>query len=307
MTGAAVGVDVGGTNVRALAIGSDGAVVARAHAPTPAEDAEAAVDAIADVVRATGGAGPIGVGLPGIIAGGVLASGANVGWRDVAFDDRLTSVLDRPVLIENDCTAGAYGEWRAGAARGVDDVLYVGVGTGIGGGLVLGGRLHRGAHGAAGEVGHIIVEPDGEVCGCGNRGCWETVASGSTIARDGRTAVTRHAHSRIAELSGGDAASVTGEVVTDAAEEGDPAARGILAEVGTRLGEGIAGLVNILDPAIVVVGGGAIRAGELLFGPARHAYAGAVQLRDPPPIVPASLGTDAPAIGVALLALEEAS
>jgi glucokinase len=181
------------------------------------------------------------------------------------------------------------------------------VGTGIGGGLIIGGRIHRGAHRAAGEVGHTIVEPDGHRCGCGNRGCWETVASGTAITRDGRTAVTRHAHSLIAELAGGDPAAVTGEMVTRAAREGDPAARGILTEVGTRLGEGIAGLVNVLDPEVVVIGGGVAAAGDLLLEPARHAYERTVQLSPSPPLAPAALGADAAAVGAALLALEEAS
>jgi glucokinase len=307
MTAIARGVDVGGTHIRAVAIDRNGAILVRAEAPTPAEDGVAALGVIEALVRGLDGQGPVGVGVPGIVRGGTLASGANVTWRDLPVSVELRRRLGVRVVAENDCTAGAFGEMRIGAARGMTDALYLGVGTGIGGGLIIGGRIHRGAHGAAGEVGHTIVEPDGHPCGCGNRGCWETVASGTAITRDGRTAVTRHAHSLIAELAGGDPAAVTGEMVTRAAREGDPAARGILTEAGTRLGEGIAGLVNVLDPEVVVVGGGAAAAGELLLGPARHAYERAVQLSPPPPLAPAALGTDAAVVGAALLALEEAS
>jgi len=185
-------------------------------------------------------------------------------------------------------------------------VLYIGVGTGIGGGLILGGSLYRGAHGFAAEIGHIVVEPDGPVCGCGNRGCWETVASGSAITREGRAAARRHAP--LAARAGGDPDAVTGHMVVDAARDGDAVARGIVTEVGRRLGEGIAGLVNVLDPATVVVGGGVGGAGDLLLDPARAAFVDAVEAAEYRPAVPimeAHLGTDSAAIGAALLALEE--
>jgi glucokinase len=258
------------------------------------------------------GAVAVGVGAAGMVALGTghLLFAPNIAWRDVRLKELVHEATGLPVQVENDCTAAAYGEWRVGAAKGVRDVLYVGVGTGIGGGLVVDGRLYRGAHGYAGEIGHVAVEPDGLPCGCGNRGCWETVASGGAIARDGRRAVTRHAHSLLAELAGGVPDSVTGDMVSDAASQGDPAARGILAEVGARLGRGIAGLVNVLDPALVVVGGGASAAGELLLAPARHAYRAAVEGRGERPDVPlvaAALGPDGAAIGAALSAMDAAA
>jgi glucokinase len=152
------------------------------------------------------------------------------------------------------------------------------------------------------------VEPGGPLCGCGNYGCWEQVASGHAIARSGRAAVTEHPNSAIAALAHGDPANVTGQLVTEAAQAGDPVAEGIFVTVGRRLGEGIGGLVNILDPDVVVVGGGAIAAGELLLGPARTAFAEAVEAPDhrpPVAIVAAELGNDAGAVGAAALALEE--
>lgn len=308
----AVGVDVGGTKIAALRIDPSGRVLERVTRSTPADDMGATLAGLVDAARDV--LGPrvtaIGVGAAGLVdrRTGVLAYAPNLAWRDADIPRTVSEALGLPVVVDNDCTTAAYAEWRLGSARDVDDVLYVGVGTGIGGGLILGGRLHRGAVGFAGEVGHVVVDPDGPPCGCGNRGCWETVASGGAITRDGRRAVSRHAHSSIAERAGGDPRAVTGALVADAARAGDPAARGILAEVGTRLGEGIAGLVNVLDPHLVVVGGGAVQAGDLLLAPARVAYARTVEgreLRPQVPIVPAALGPEAAAIGAALLALEE--
>jgi glucokinase len=238
---------------------------------------------------------------------GILRFAPNLAWRELPIARRMREALGLPCQVDNDANVAAWGEHRFGAGRGYRHMLLVTVGTGIGGGIVAGGRLFRGAHGFAAEIGHIIVEPDGPPCGCGNRGCWEKVASGDAIGRLGREAAARP-NSVIAALAGGDPAKVTGRIVTDAARQGDRAAVGILAEVGGRLGEGIAGLVNVLDPEVVVVGGGAIDAGDLLLDPARRAYAHAVEGRDHRPEVPivaAELGNDAGAVGAAALALEE--
>jgi glucokinase len=228
-----------------------------------------------------------------------------VAWRDLPLADRLREGFDLPVVVDNDGNAAAWGEHRFGAGRGASEMLMVTVGTGIGGGLVTGGRLFRGAHGFAAEIGHIIVEPNGPLCGCGNRGCWEQVASGRAIGRMGRAAGAEHPESLLVELAGGDPASVHGPVVTEAARRGDPMAVEILSEVGRRLGEGIAGLVNVLDPELVVVGGGASQAGDLLLEPARRAFDASVEAVDHRPRVPlvaAALGNDAGAIGAADLA-----
>jgi glucokinase len=185
-------------------------------------------------------------------------------------------------------------------------MLLVTVGTGIGGGFVDGGRLFRGAHGFAAEIGHIIVEPNGPRCGCGNLGCWEQVGSGRAIGRLGRQAALGQPDSLIVELAGGRPSEVTGRHVTLAAQKGDPTGLRIMAEVGRRLGEGIAGLVNVLDPELVVVGGGAMEAGDLLLDPARTAFMDSVEgveHRPEVPLVAAALGNDAGAVGAADLAL----
>jgi glucokinase len=307
----AVGIDVGGTKVNALRVTLGGEVVARETLPTPAEDMEATLERLVEAGLAVTNTEVIavGCGAAGLVekATGVLRFAPNIAWRDAPIADRMRKAFGLPVAVDNDCTAAAYGELRVGIARGHEDVLYLGLGTGIGGGLILDGQVRRGAYGFAGEVGHIVVEPGGPECGCGNRGCWEMVASGTAITREGRAAVARHTHSALHELAGGDPERVTGTMVTEAAQAGDPTAAGILAEVGHRLGEGIAGLVNVLDPELVVIGGGAAGAGELLLTPARASFRAAVEGRElhpDVPIVEGALGPDAAAIGAALMALE---
>jgi glucokinase len=307
----AIGVDVGGTKIAVLRVAAEGDVVARATRRTPAEDEAATLAVLDEAVEEVrvDAVVAIGVGAAGLVdvARGTLLSSPNLSWRDVPLRERLRSSFGLPVTVDNDATAGAWGEYRLGASRSVPHSLFVGVGTGIGGGIVQDGRLVRGASGFAGEIGHVIVEPDGPPCGCGNRGCWEQVASGHAIARAGRAAIAARPDSAIAALAGGDPGAVTGAMVTEAALAGDETAVAILQEVGRRLGEGVAGLVNVLDPSIVVMGGGAAMAGELLLGPLRAAYRATVEgvdVRPEVPIVPASLGNDAGAVGAALLALD---
>ena len=311
--GIAIGVDVGGTKTAALRVSGDGEVLDRAIHPTPAEDQDATLETIREAVAAVmdGSVAAIGVGAAGLVdvADGILLSSPNLSWRDVHLGEELHARFGLPVTVDNDATAAAWAESRIGASAGHRDSLFVGVGTGIGGGIIAGGRLLRGSRGLAGEIGHMIVEPDGPRCGCGNRGCWEQVASGLAIERAGQRAARDEPNSELGRIAGGDPARVTGEAVAAAANEGDTASIAILAEVGRRLGEGIAGLVNVLDPEIVVVGGGAATAGDVLLEPVRAAYRDAVEgvdVRRDVPIVPAALGNDAGAIGAAMLASEAA-
>ncbi len=310
--GHALGIDVGGTKIAALRVARDGSILARDTAPTPAEDQEATIAAVVSVAR--GLLAPnvvaVGVGAAGMVdsSSGALRYAPNLAWREVPVAVRVSEALGLPCRVDNDANVAAWGEYRFGAGRGTQHMLLVTVGTGIGGGIVAGGRLFRGAHGFAAEIGHIIVEPNGPVCGCGNRGCWEQVAAGRAIDRRGRVAAREFPHSLVGKLAGGDPEKVTGRVVTEAAERGDDVARSILVEVGRRLGEGIAGLVNVLDPEVVVVGGGAIEAGDFLLEPARAAFRETVEApehRPEVPIVAAELGNDAGAVGAGALALEE--
>ncbi|TMK83460.1 MAG: ROK family protein [Actinobacteria bacterium] len=299
--GVAIGIDAGGTKVEGLLVdaASGGRILDRRVVDTPATDAEAAARAIVAVARelmaGRDGVAALGVGAAGMVdRHGVIRFAPNLAWREFPLAERVAAAVAIPTLVENDANVAAWGEFRFGAGQGAIDMLLVTVGTGIGGGIVAGGRLFRGAHGFAGEIGHIIVEPD-------------QVGSGRAIGRLGRAAADEHPESLIAELAGG-AAHVTGAVVTEAATKGDVVARRILSEVGRRLGEGMAGLVNILDPDVVVVGGGVIEAGELILGPARTAFASTVEAPDHRPEVPvvaAQMGNDAGAVGAADLAWNE--
>ena len=310
--GEAIGIDVGGTKINAFRVTRDGTIAERTSRPTPADDEAATMSAMVELARAltTPDVIAVGVGAAGLIDAkeGVLRFAPNLAWRNLPIAERMRDALGLPCQVDNDASMAAYGEFRFGAGRGYRHLLLVTVGTGLGGGIVSDGRLFRGANGFAAEIGHIIVEPGGPLCGCGNRGCWEQVAAGRAIDRMGREEAREHEHSTLRRLAGGDPDEVTGELVTQAAKQGDDAARGILAEAGRRLGQGIAGLVNVLDPQVVVVGGGAIVAGDLLLDPARAAFLDAVEgpeFRPRVPIVPAELGNDAGAVGAATLVLEE--
>jgi glucokinase len=307
----AVGVDVGGTKIAAFRVDQRGGVLDRAIVPTPAQDAEALLRSLEDLSREvlSEEVAAIGIGAAGMIehATGVLRYAPNLPWRELPLADRVSEATGRPCVVDNDANAAAWAEFRFGAGRNVRHMLLVTVGTGIGGGIVADGALFRGAQGFAAEIGHIIVEPDGPLCGCGNRGCWEQVASGRAIDRLAREAAADDPEALFVQLAEGDPARVTGVLVTRAAKQGDDLARTILDEVGRRLGEGMAGLANVLDPELIVLGGGAVEAGDLLLGPARRAFQDALEApEDRPeiPIVPARLGNDAGAIGAASLALE---
>lgn len=308
----AVGVDAGGTKVRGLLVDTEkGTILDRRTVGTPAEDSEASLRAIvavavelmdqaADVVA-------IGVGAAGMVdRQGVMRFAPNVAWRDVPIRDQVAAATALPTVVDNDANAAAWGEFQYGAGRDSTDMLLITVGTGIGGGFVSGGRLLRGAHGFAGEIGHIIVEPNGPRCGCGNLGCWEQVASGRALDRLGREAAHRQPDSTLAQMAEGQWQNVTGKLVSKAAAAGDPIAIHLVEEVGRRLGEGIAGLVNAVDPDLVVVGGGVADVGDLLLDPARRRFEETVeapQHRPRVPIVRAALGNDAGAIGAAGLAV----
>lgn len=314
-----VGIDIGGTKIAASAVDPSGLIVHRARRETPAQDVDQICAAAAElVVELSGLAGAggdtvaaVGVACAGFIdaAGEVVLFAPNLAWRDEPLRDRLETLVGLPVVLENDANAAAWGEFRFGAAAGVDSALMVTLGTGVGGGIITDGRLLRGASGIAAEVGHLRVVPDGHRCGCGNRGCWEQYASGSALVREAREMVkagSPHA-AGLAERCNGTPKKLEGHMVTSAAQEGDQAAIELLEDLGHWVGEGVASLVAVLDPAVVVVGGGVSAAGDLVLGPARVAFARQLTgrgHRSVTPIVPAVLGNDAGMIGAAELARE---
>jgi glucokinase len=308
---AAVGVDLGGTKIAGRVVREDGHVLARDERETP-RDTEAILQTLVSVIEDLRSAevAAVGIGAAGMVdfRAGAMPFAPNLPLRDVPIRDRISKDTGLPCVVDNDANAAGWGERRFGAGRGHDEMLLLTVGTGIGGAVITGGRLARGAHGFAGEIGHVIVEPGGPRCGCGNRGCWEQVASGQAVDRMAQEDAARNAGGGIALAAAGE--PVTGRHAARAARSGDRSARRIFAEVGRRLGEGIAGLVNILDPEVVVIGGGVADEGDLLLAPAREAFWETVELRrgrPDVPLIPAELGNEAGAIGAAALALEELS
>ncbi|MGR7028033.1 ROK family glucokinase [Geodermatophilus sp. URMC 62] len=310
----ALGVDIGGTKVAGGVVAPDGTVLATARRSTPTTSVVETEAAIAEVVAelADGHGGPmaaVGVGAAGWFdrTGDVVLFSPHLAWRHSSLRRDLVTRLQRPVWVGNDADAAAWAEYRFGAARGAELALCVTLGTGIGGGIVAGGRLQRGAHGVAGEWGHMRVVPDGRLCPCGNRGCWEQYASGSALATTAREVATRSpaAAARLLDRVDGDAARLTGEDVARAAAEGDPVALSLVSDVGEWLGQGIADLAAVLDPDVVVIGGGVSVLGEMVLRPARERLDRALPgrgFRPGPRVVGAVLGAQAGLVGAADLA-----
>lgn len=314
--GIALGIDVGGTKVAAGLVGADGSVIDQVRHATPAADADAVLEVLVgtavELTRRRGlGELPIGVGAAGLVdLHGVVRYAPNLSWRDEPLRDRLAARLPGSILVENDANVAAWGEYRAGAGlHARSTMLMLTIGTGVGGGLVLHDRLVRGAQGFGAEFGHIVLDEGGPLCRCGNRGDLESLSSGTAIGRMAAEAVAAGevppgSPLGVAAAQGGGA--LAGKVVTVAAHAGDAAARRVLERAGFWLGVGIASLVNALDPELVVVGGGAMQAGELLLAPARAAASERLLGRGHrtlPPIVRATLADAAGFIGAALLAL----
>jgi glucokinase len=280
------GVDIGGTKCLGILL-RDGEVVASARRPTPSAEDLPAV--IADLLDELGPWDTLGVGAPGLVTlDGVVRASPNLTHAD-EFPLRalLEARLARPVVVANDATVAALAEWRHGAGRGTRDMWMVTLGTGIGGGLVQGGRLQFGARGYAGEIGHMVVQPDGIPCRCGRRGCWERYASGSGLAN----------------LAGG----MHGEEVVARAAAGEPAALEVVARFARWVGIGLSNLANMTDPDAIVIGGGLVEAADTLMGPIRAAFADALYAsdhRELPDLRVAQLGERAGAVGAALLPAE---
>lgn len=309
--GLTIGVDVGGTKIAAGVVDESGTILKRARRESPATDKVAMQDTIADLVSELAAGQDIegvGVGAAGFVdvSRSTVLFAPNLAWRDEPLKAELERRTGLPVVIENDANAAAWGEFAFGAGADADDLLLVTVGTGVGGGIVLNGKLHRGTFGIAAEIGHLRVVPNGRPCPCGNRGCWEQYASGSALVSDTRAAAHDDAAAgRLVADAGGDANLIIGAMITEAAQQGDPFALSRLAELGRWLGEGIASLAAVLDPGVVAIGGGVSEAGDLLLDPIREHFRVNLTGRDYrqlPEIRPATLGNDAGLIGVADLA-----
>lgn len=311
------GVDLGGTNLRAAVVDTTtGQLLAQRRCPTAAHEGQAAViERMVALVEAAAGecGGPLaglGVGVPGTpdLETGVIQFLTNLPgqWRDVPLAALLQQRLGAPAALINDVRALTLGEWRFGAGRGVDTLACLAIGTGIGGGLVVGGQLHLGVGGTAGEFGHHIVDPHGPPCGCGSRGCLELYASGPAIAAQGVRAVLQGHTTCLGDLCGHDLNALTAATVVQAADQGDAVAADILARAGHYLGLAIANIVTAVSPQKVLFGGGVGRSGDWLLAHARREVSARVRVVDVSRIefTTTALGDDAGLIGAALWAQE---
>jgi glucokinase len=307
-----VGVDVGGTKIAAGLVDEHGKVIARQRTESPATDPKQIVQTIGELVHTLSGdetVEAVGVSAAGFVdkARAMVVFAPNLAWRDEPLKRLLEEELGLPVVVENDANAAAWGEFTFGAGEDVEDLLMLTIGTGVGGGMVIDGELVRGGFGMGGEVGHITMVPGGVPCGCGNLGCLESYGSGRALVRVSRELAEFDPESgkHLLARAGGDPAGITGPLVTAAAQEGDPFAVARLAELGDWLGQGVATLTAVLDPNVVVIGGGVSDAGELLLAPIRDSFERHVTARGHRPMLEirqAELGNAGGLIGVADLA-----
>ena len=315
-----LGIDIGGTKSAVTLAGLDGEILARRGLEMQRETQgpEATLQRLAGLAKeimteqnvrrdALRGVG-VSVGGPLDTATGTVYAPPNLPtWEAVPVKAFFEHALGLPVRVENDANATALAEWKFGAGRGTNNMIFMTLGTGIGAGLILDGRLYRGTNDLAGEVGHQTILMNGPVCKCGKRGCLEALASGPAMARLARESMMYGRHKRVLALAGGRPADITGEHIVTAAQEGDPFARQILEEVGTYLGVGIANLIQILNPERVVLGTIAIHAGDLLLESVRRAAAEYAwkRSRDVCEIVPAALGDRGQDLAAIMLWLQD--
>ena len=314
--GCVIGVDLGGTKLLAGTVDSKLEVHHRAYRLARADDAGALIDQLVEAVQEAGEAAPapvlaVGLGIPCLVdpTTGIALDSNHLPLHGVAVRDVLVERLGLPVAVDNDGNAALLAEWRFGEARGAQNAIMLTLGTGIGGGLLVEGRIVHGHRGAAGELGHIIVEADGPPCPgrCPNHGCLEALVSGHAIGAAGLRLARSAPNSGLGRaLDSG--REITGALVTELAHDGDPAAGDVMRLMGERLGLGVVSLVNVFNPEVVVVGGGAIAAGELLLAPAREVVAArALPInRQDVRIVSARFGAESGMLGAACMALDAA-
>lgn len=311
-----IGVDLGGTKIATALIDSEGRVLARTSCLTEAQEGvekvlERMYKTVEDVLLEAGielnEIAGIGIGSPGPLDSktGIVHSAPNLGWKNVPLGDLFRQRFQVPIYVGNDANLAGLGEKWLGAGKNVGSLLYLTVSTGIGGGIIIDGKIHTGSHDIAGEVGHIIVKRDGPLCGCGSRGCLEAIASGTAIAREAKAGIARGESPLLAKLAGD--GEPNAKLVGEAARNGDPFSTNLLEDAFTYLGLGIVSLLNVLDPEMVVIGGGVSNLDDLLFDPVRRVVKenlGTSPLGDVP-IVKAELGADVGVLGAAMLVVAQ--
>ena len=306
-----IGIDVGGTNLKAGLVNEEGTIVAVERTPLDFQGPEPFAETLAQLAAAVMERGGVevkevayvGMGIPGAVKGGDILYTANIPMKNVPLEALFRKHLDLPVLLGNDADCAAVGEWSCGAGRGTKHFVVITLGTGVGGGMILNGKLYSGC-GAGGEVGHIVIKQDGVPCNCGRRGCWEAYASATGLIRETKEAMEQHPESAlhaVAAANGG----VEGRTAFQAAEQGDETALAVCRAYAEYLAAGLTNLVNILHPEAVALGGGVAAAPEhLLLEPVREIVARECYARhvdQVPRIIRAELGNDAGIIGAAML------
>ncbi len=309
-----IGVDLGGTGIKAGVVTEKGEILSKGSTPTLIERPyQEIIKDIADLcMRVAKEAGvsmediaSIGVGVPGYCdpKSGVIPFCTNLGWHEVPFVEEMHKHIDKPVHVDNDATVAGYAESIAGISAGTQSSIFVTLGTGVGGGIIINGKPYSGFHGVGSEIGHMVLRMDGEMCSCGVKGCFERYASATAIIREAKKAVAEHPDSAIMSCCGGDPEKINAKIVIDCAKEGDPTAATVFADYIKGLAHGLVSLINVLDPEMIVLGGGVSMAGEYLLEAVREAIKPLIFFKTLPyaSIELARLGADAGIIGAALL------
>ena len=309
-----IGLDVGGTTFKAGVVTEDGRIVHKDAMPTgierPYQEIIADMAALCKKVAADAGVEmseikSIGVGVPGLFDNktGMIPFCTNLGWHDIPFVAEMKKHLDTPVYGDNDATVAGLAESVAGVSAGIKDSVFLTLGTGVGGGIIIDGKPYSGAHGCGSEIGHMMIRMGGELCTCGNYGCYERYASATAIIREARKAVAEHPESGMLAACGGDPEKINAKIVIDAAKAGDETAKTVFDGYVYGLAVGIINIINMLDPEVIVLGGGVSAAGDFLLDAVREAVKPRVFFKTMPyaRIELAQLGNDAGIIGAAML------
>ncbi len=309
-----IGIDLGGTNIAAGLVTEDGVITKKVSTPTLLERGPEPIikdmgnlclRLIQEAGVALSDVRSVGIGVPGLAnndTGDVIFC-TNLKWHNVPLGKLMRQIIDKPIHMENDATVAGFAEYAAGVCKGARNSLFLTLGTGVGGGIVIDGKIYSGTHHAGSELGHMIVEMNGRLCTCGGRGCWERYASATALIADGAEAMKGHPESDVYKAAGGDADKVTAKIVIDAAKAGDPVGRQVFERYVEALAIGIIGLINLFDPEVIALGGGVSAAGEFLRAPVEkyvreHRYCGDVEQ---PKILLSSMGNDAGIIGAAMM------
>jgi len=314
-----LGIDLGGTKILTAVANAEGKMLSRDHSITPAKEGQQAV--VKSILESVGRAlnqahvaaadlAAIGLGAPGLSnpETGILFTSPNLpGWKDVPLRDIIEKELGKKAFLINDANAAAVGELYFGAGKGARNLIYITVSTGIGGGIIIDGKIYTGATGTAGELGHMVIDDEGPQCNCGNRGCWETLASGTALAREARHRIKEGAATSILKYADGNIEKINAEAIHEAAQGGDKLANELIAQTAYYLGVGLANLINIFNPEVIVIGGGLSNIGDILLEPAfkeaeRRAFKQAYQAVR---FARAELGRNSGVLGAAAFALEQ--